>query len=87
MIPAIDEGFGLFLEEALSLGLAVVASDIPVFSERPHPRVRLAQRTPAAFSAAILTSRVTAEPHGGEAPVRTLADAANDWADLLGALA
>lgn len=87
VLPAIDEGFGLFLEEALSLGLMVVASDIPVFAERPHPRMRLAERTAEAFATAILTSRVTAELHGREAPVRTLADTAHDWAGLLGTLA
>ena len=87
VIPAIDEGFGLFLEEALGLGLAVVASDIPVFAERPHPRVRLASRTPEAFADAILASRVTIEPHHSVTPVRTMADAATDWAELLGTLA
>ena len=87
VLPAIDEGFGLFLEEALSLGLTVVASDIPVFAERPHPRVRLAPRTPEAFTEAILARRVPIESDGGGTLVRTLADAATDWADLLDTLA
>jgi glycosyltransferase involved in cell wall biosynthesis len=87
VIPAIDEGFGLFLEEALGLGLTVVASDIPVFAERPHPRLRLAPRTPEAFADAILDNRVTVEPYDAATPVRTFADAASDWAELLGTLA
>lgn len=39
VIPAEGEGFGLFLEEGLTLGLKMVASNIPVFRERPHPNI------------------------------------------------
>lgn len=39
VIPAEGEGFGLFLEEGLTLGLNMVASDISVFREREYPNV------------------------------------------------
>lgn len=83
VVPPIDEGFGLFVEEGLALGLTVVASDIPVFAERPHPRLRLAERHPEAFAQAIVDSAHDDPGDRSEPAVRTLADAAGDWARLL----
>lgn len=46
VIPSEGEGFGLFLEEGLTLGLKMVASNIPVFRERPHPNITYFDRQP-----------------------------------------
>ena len=53
VVPAEDEGFGLFLEEASALGLHVVARDIPVFAERPQLNLVLAVGSPERFADAI----------------------------------
>ena len=53
-MPSRDEGFGLFVEEALSLGLKVVATDIPVFRERRGPNVTLCELTPMALAAGLM---------------------------------
>lgn len=53
-MPSRDEGFGLFVEEALSLGLKVVASDIPVFQERRGPNVTLCELNPISFASALV---------------------------------
>ncbi len=57
VVPSQAEGFGLFLEEALSLGLAVVASDIPPFLERPYPNVTFSDPASPALAEAILRAR------------------------------
>ncbi len=41
LAPSFDEGYGLPLVEALSLGAPVVASDIPVFREATQERAKL----------------------------------------------
>jgi glycosyltransferase involved in cell wall biosynthesis len=53
VMPSRDEGFGLFIEEALSLGLKVVASDIPVFRERSGPNVTFCDLTPDSLARAV----------------------------------
>ena len=60
VIPADGEGFGMFLEEALTLGLKVVASDIPVFRERTQKNVHFSALNPQALADTILAA--------GEAP-------------------
>jgi glycosyltransferase involved in cell wall biosynthesis len=57
VVPSLAEGFGLFLEEALSLGLAVVASDIAPFLERPYPNVTFSDPASPALAEAILRAR------------------------------
>ncbi len=57
VVPSQAEGFGLFLEEALSLGLAVVASDIPPFLERPYPNLTFTDPASPALAEAILRAR------------------------------
>jgi glycosyltransferase involved in cell wall biosynthesis len=83
VLPTQDEGFGLFAEEALAMGLKVVASAIPVFAERPNPNMTLAERTPQAMADAILATHgrpwVPLQP----GTLRTLQRAACDLADLL----
>lgn len=83
VIPAIDEGFGLFVEEALSLGLKVVASDIPVFTERRGPNMWFAGRSPEEFASAILLAHKSDWTDLGSKRVRSMRDCAVDLADLL----
>lgn len=59
VIPADDEGFGMFLEEALSLGLKVVASDIPVFRERAQKNVFFAPLNYTSLADTILEAAQT----------------------------
>jgi glycosyltransferase involved in cell wall biosynthesis len=82
VIPSEDEGFGLFLEEGLSLGLKMVANDIPVFRERPYENVTYTKVTPASLAQAIYQSHRT-QWRPPEMPVRTMTDFTNDLADLV----
>lgn len=87
VIPAVDEGFGLFVEEGLSLGLKVVASDIPVFAERSRVNMWLAGRTPEEFAASILLAHQTEWIEMGPSSLRSMRDCAVDLAELLESLA
>jgi glycosyltransferase involved in cell wall biosynthesis len=82
VIPSEDEGFGLFLEEGLSLGLKMVVNDIPVFRERPNINVTYSEATPASLAQAIYQSHCTPW-RPPERPVRTMTDFTNDLADLV----
>ena len=83
VVPSQAEGFGLFLEEALSLGLAVVASDIPPFLERPYPNVTFSDPASSALAEAIL--RVRDEPVVPlvEGQVRALTATAHDLVPII----
>ena len=83
VVPSQAEGFGLFLEEALSLGLAVVASDIPPFLERPYPNVTFSDPASPALAEAIL--RVRDEPVVPlvEGQVRALTATAHDLVPII----
>jgi glycosyltransferase involved in cell wall biosynthesis len=60
VIPSEGEGFGLFLEEALTSGLIVVATDLPVFQERPYPNVYFCEGSADSIAQTIvMASRVT----------------------------
>ncbi len=39
VVPSLDEGFGLSIEESLARELVVLARKIPVFEERPNPNL------------------------------------------------
>lgn len=62
VMPTEGEGFGLFLEEALTAGVHVVASDLAVLRERPYPNVSFVDN-----SADSLASGIRDAAHG--APV------------------
>jgi len=83
LFPAIDEGFGLFVEEGLAYGLAMVVSDIPVFRERARPNLFFADRTPAAFAEAILRAHRAPWHPIGPGEVRTMRDFGRDVAELV----
>lgn len=86
VLPPIDEGFGLFLEESLALNLKVVASDIPVFRERTWPNVTLAARNAESFADALLVSHGQEWTPLSDPRLRQLRDTAADLASLMTAL-
>lgn len=80
--PSTDEGFGLFVEEGISLGLKVVASDIPVFRERAQPNLSFAELNSQSLAQAILVANRTPFDYlGGR--VRTMQDFAGELATLI----
>lgn len=83
VIPADGEGFGMFLEEALTLGLKVVASNIPVFTERAQDNVFFSELTPKSLAATLIEASETpwAEPSG--TGVRTMKDFATDLSRVI----
>lgn len=83
IIPADDEGFGMFLEEALSLGLKVVASDIPVFRERMQKNVFLAESNAESLARAVLTASSTPWSTMERTEIRTMKAFASEVYDLI----
>ena len=83
IIPSQAEGFGLFLEEALSLGLFVVASDIPPFLERPYPNLTFADPASPALAAAILRARDEPIAPLADGQVRSLSATAREVAAIV----
>jgi glycosyltransferase involved in cell wall biosynthesis len=83
VLPADGEGFGMFFEEALSLGLKVVASDIPVFREREQKNVFYAGRTGAEFAAAILNAANTSWKPFRRGEIRSMRDFAGEIQDVI----
>lgn len=82
VVPPEDEGFGLFLEEGLTLGLKVVATDIPVLREREQPNVTFADQTPEGLADAILRAHHT-DWVSPARPTRTMNDFSAELAILI----
>ncbi len=59
VMPSRGEGFGLFIEEGLQMGLKMVASDIPEFVERSQPNLSFSSLNPVALADAILAAHKT----------------------------
>jgi glycosyltransferase involved in cell wall biosynthesis len=80
--PSMDEGFGLFVEEGLALGLKMVVSDIPVFRERHYTNMIFSKRDPASLARAILAAHRSPwiEP---TTPIRLMSDFVEDFFDLI----
>lgn len=83
VIPADGEGFGMFLEEALTLGLKVVASDIPVFREREQPNVFYANQDSESLAEAIVLASQTPWVNLPGARIRSMQDFARGFSDLI----
>lgn len=83
VMPTEGEGFGLFLEEALSSGVNVVATDLPVLRERRYPNVTLVQCTAEALASGI--RHAAEEPPVALEPgvVRSMADFSRDLAAVI----
>ncbi len=54
IMPSVSEGFGLFIEEGLSMGLKMIASDIPEFRERSQPNLYFSARDSYALAETVL---------------------------------
>jgi glycosyltransferase involved in cell wall biosynthesis len=83
VFPSDEEGFGLFFEEALTLGLKVVASDIPVFREREQPNVFFAPLTAQGFAETITEAADTPWASFADSKVRSMRDFSYDVSVLL----
>lgn len=84
VVPAEDEGYGLFLDESLTLGLSCVARDIPVFRERAHyPNLFFCEGTPEAMAATILRAHATPQVPAAPAAIRSMGDFTRDLSDLV----
>ncbi len=83
VIPAEDEGYGLFLDESLTLGLTCVARDIPVFRERSqYPNLLFADGSAQGLADAILLAQ--APPRAlAIGDIRTMTDFTNDLAAMV----
>jgi glycosyltransferase involved in cell wall biosynthesis len=80
--PSEEEGFGLFLEEGLALGLKMVVTDLPVFRERAQDNVTYFSRSPEALAEALMTAHANAWKTP-DVPVRTMSDFHDDLAELI----
>lgn len=82
VFPSHDEGFGLFLEEGLTLGLTMVVSDIPVFRERVYDNVYFTDVSAEGIASALTQAHANGwqEPTH---PIRTMGDFLDDLADLV----
>jgi glycosyltransferase involved in cell wall biosynthesis len=83
VIPSDEEGFGMFLEEAITLGLKVVASDIPVFRERAQSNLFFAPLSAAGLAEGILQAAAAPWQSLADRPVRTMRDFACDFSNLV----
>lgn len=83
VLPTEGEGFGLFLEEALSAGVMVVASDLPVFRERPNPNLLFFDDSPSSLVDTILTAAERTPTPLRPGDVRTMEDFSRDLHDLV----
>jgi glycosyltransferase involved in cell wall biosynthesis len=83
VVPAKDEGFGLFVEEGLSLGLKVVASAVPVFVERKQPNLFFAGPDPDDWARAILDAHHQPWQSSDLSSIRTMEAFAGELADLV----
>lgn len=82
---SIAEGYGLPLVEAASMGVGVIASDIPVFHEVAGDEARYftVGRADALAAEIRATLRVGGNVRRGAAPVRTWREASKDLAGVL----
>jgi glycosyltransferase involved in cell wall biosynthesis len=86
VVPAEDEGYGLFLDESLALGLACVARDIPVFRERAgYPNLTFFDGSAHALAEAVLEAQATPLQALAPGTIRTMTDFTDDLSGLVAA--
>ncbi len=85
VVPSRGEGFGLFVEEALTMGLKVVASAIPEFRERHQPNLTFCELNATALAEGIVSA--AAKPWIECVPPRTMKDFSSHLANLVERLA
>ena len=72
VMPSRGEGFGMFIEEGLAMGLKVIASEIPEFLERAQPNLFFSQLDGLALAKSII--RVHETPWRDGFSPRTMRD-------------
>ena len=72
VMPSRGEGFGMFIEEGLAMGLKVIASEIPEFLERAQPNLFFSQLDGLALANSIM--RVHETPWRDGFSTRTMRD-------------
>jgi glycosyltransferase involved in cell wall biosynthesis len=82
-MPTEGEGFGIFLEEALSAGLSVVATDLPVLRERPYPNVAFVEGTAKGFADGIRAAAENRPVELGPNTIRSMKAFSSDVQDLI----
>ena len=83
VVPAEGEGFGLFVEEALTAGVMVVATDLPVFRERPNRNLILCEGSVEGLASAIREACQRRPQVLAAGEVRSMRDFAEDLASLV----
>lgn len=83
VFPSEGEGFGLFLEEGLSMGLSMVVSNVQEFHERSGPGVYLSEMNPEGLSTAILAAHQEWNGSNQRSKVRSMQDFAFDLSKLI----
>ncbi len=81
VMPSRSEGFGLFIEEGLQMGLKMIASEIPEFVERSQPNLSFCSLNPVALAEAILAVHKT-KWISGTSP-RTMRNFSYDFSKLV----
>ena len=82
-MPTEGEGFGIFLEEALSAGLSVVATDLPVLRERSYPNVAFVEGTAQGFAAGIRAAAENRPVELGPDTIRSMKAFSTDVRNLI----
>lgn len=83
VMPTEGEGFGLFLEEALTAGVNVVVSDLGVLRERRYPNVFFVENSPEALAAGILEAACCEPVSLAPGTVRSMADFSHEVQDVI----
>jgi glycosyltransferase involved in cell wall biosynthesis len=86
VIPSLDEGFGLALEESLARQVPVLARRLPIFEERPNPNLYFFNDDSSDLVLAILERMNQEWIPIEEQSIRTMKDFAKDMRDLIESL-
>ena len=83
VFPSENEGFGLFLEEGLSMGLNMVVSNVEEFTERAVPGVFYSEMNAGSLAAVILEAHQDWNASNPRGRVRSMQDFAFDLSTLI----
>ena len=83
VMPTEGEGFGLFLEEALTAGVNVVASDLPVLRERPYSNVSFVDNSAYSLAPGIREAARRAPVPLAPGTVRSMADFSREVQEII----
>ena len=83
VMPTEGEGFGLFLEESLTSGVNVVASDLPVLRERPYANVSFVENSAYGLASGISEAASRAPVPLAPGTVRSMADFGREVQEII----